>query len=83
MEKSRGREVNSPRASVWCRQIQTQVFLTPKPALLSTAPTAHQIERGRESAKMPPATPLEAPECNGRGSKVEITGLVVVVLFLK
>ena len=51
MEKSRGREVNSPRASVWCRQIQTQVFLTPKPALLSTAPTAHQIERGRESAK--------------------------------
>ena len=36
---------------MWCRQIQTQVFLTPKPALLSTAPTAHQIERGRESAK--------------------------------
>lgn len=51
MEKSRGREVNSPRANVWCREIQTQVFLTPKPALLSTAPTAHQVERRREGAK--------------------------------
>lgn len=51
MEKLRNREVNSPRASVWCRQIQTQVFLTPKPALLSTAPTARQGERRREGAK--------------------------------
>lgn len=51
MEKLRGREVNFPRASVWCRQSQTQVFLTLKPALLSTAPTACQVERRGEGAK--------------------------------
>ena len=51
MEKLRGREVNFPRASVWCRQNQIQVFLTLKPALLSTAPTACQVERWREGAK--------------------------------